>query len=174
MAARSARSGGNSKIKYYLTYLKAQTNPPSRYSKAHPHQNTSQHFCHLNFPLRGNSTPYWIHAYFTTTTMHVRAAKALFNVIMHKIYMIWTFVYLKHVSRDWFLPSWQRSPANPRRQLQLKPLTCSMHDPLFTHGLLSHLFLSERQKLIFHQKKEPNSCLFCLDLISGCSMQSLA
>ena len=24
---------------------------------------SSQHFCHLNFPLRGNTTPYWIHAW---------------------------------------------------------------------------------------------------------------
>ena len=36
-----------------MTYLRAQTNPLSRYSTAQPHQNTCQHFCLLNFPLRG-------------------------------------------------------------------------------------------------------------------------
>ena len=41
-------------------HLKAQTNRPSRYSTAQPNQNTFQHYCHLNFPLRGNATPCWI------------------------------------------------------------------------------------------------------------------
>ena len=27
-------------------------------SQAKPHQNTCQHYCHLNFPLQGNMTPY--------------------------------------------------------------------------------------------------------------------
>ena len=45
---------------FYLTYLKAQTNCPSRYLTAQPHHNTGQHYCHLNFPLPGNTAPYWI------------------------------------------------------------------------------------------------------------------
>ena len=37
-----------------------QTNRPSRYSTAQPHQNTCQHDFHLNLPLQGNTTPFWI------------------------------------------------------------------------------------------------------------------
>ena len=37
--------------------------PSSRCSTAQPHQNTCQHVCHLNFLLRGNTTPYWIRAW---------------------------------------------------------------------------------------------------------------
>ena len=36
-------------------------------------------------PLRRNTTP-WDSCVTTTTTMHVQAAKALFYVIMHKVY----------------------------------------------------------------------------------------
>ena len=43
-----------------LTYLKIQTNCPSRYSTTQLYQNTCQHYCHLDFPLRGNATLYWI------------------------------------------------------------------------------------------------------------------
>ena len=35
----------------------------STISTAQPHQNTYQHYCHLNFPLRGNTTPYGIRAW---------------------------------------------------------------------------------------------------------------
>ena len=42
---------------FYSTYLKAQANRPSRYLAAQPHLNACQHYCHLNFPLRGNTTP---------------------------------------------------------------------------------------------------------------------
>ena len=53
MAAGSASSGGNSKSTGSMIYLKAQTNRSSCYSTAQPHQNTCQHYCHLNFPLFG-------------------------------------------------------------------------------------------------------------------------
>ena len=42
---------------FYLTYLKAQTNRPSRYSTAQPDENTCQYYFPLNFPLRGNTKP---------------------------------------------------------------------------------------------------------------------
>ena len=60
LVASSASGGGNSKIIVSLAYLKAQTNHPSHYSTAQPHQNTCQHYCHLNFPLQAKTTPYWI------------------------------------------------------------------------------------------------------------------
>ena len=40
--------------------LKAQTNHPSRNSTAQPYQKTCRYYCHLNFQLRENTTPYWI------------------------------------------------------------------------------------------------------------------
>ena len=87
MAAGSASSGGNSKSAASVIYLKAQTNRPSRYSTAQPHTNTCQHYCHLNFPLRRKSDAILNSCVTATTTMHVRAAKALFYVIMHKVYL---------------------------------------------------------------------------------------
>ena len=71
---------------FYLTYLKAQTNRPSRNSTAQPHQNTCQHYCHLNFQASGKYGVILDSFVTTTPTMHVRAAKALFDVIMHKLY----------------------------------------------------------------------------------------
>ena len=42
MAASSASSGGNNEMVVYLTYLKAKTIRPIRYSTTQPHQNTCQ------------------------------------------------------------------------------------------------------------------------------------
>ena len=61
MASGSVRSGGNSKSTGSLIYLKAETNRASRNSTAQPRQNTCHNYCHLNFPLRGNTKPYRIH-----------------------------------------------------------------------------------------------------------------
>ena len=48
MAAGSTKSGGggggNSKNTRSMIYLKAQTNPPSHYFTAQPHQNARQHY----------------------------------------------------------------------------------------------------------------------------------
>ena len=41
-----------------------------------------------------------------------------------------------------YLPDSHRSPPNPYGQLQLNPLTKSVHVPLFRQGLLSHSFIS--------------------------------
>ena len=60
MAASSAWPYLGILDQFYLTYLKAQTNRPSRNSTAQPHQNTCQHYCRINFPLRENAMPYGI------------------------------------------------------------------------------------------------------------------
>ena len=87
MDASSANSGGNSKITYYLTYLKGQINPPSCYLTAQPHQNTFQHFCYLNFLLWGNTTPYWIRAWLQLPqcTMTHRVWTQIFPLSVEKL-----------------------------------------------------------------------------------------
>ena len=54
---------------------------PSRYSTAQPHQNARQHDCHLNFPLGGIRRHIGYSFVTTIPIIHVRAAKALFDVI---------------------------------------------------------------------------------------------
>ena len=51
MAASSAISGGNSKRSGSRARSKVKSSRLSRYLTAQPHQNSCQHFCHLNFPL---------------------------------------------------------------------------------------------------------------------------
>ena len=85
MAASSASSGGNSKSTQYLTYLKAQTNPPSRYSTALPRQNTLQYFCHLNFPLRKIQRLIGFVRHYNYHNAP-SSRKSIVYVIMHQVY----------------------------------------------------------------------------------------
>ena len=85
MAPSSGSSGGIVWDHFYLSYLKAQTNRPSHYSMAQPHQNTRQHYCHLNFLLWGNTITILDSTVTTTPTMHIPAAKVLRDIIIHKV-----------------------------------------------------------------------------------------
>ena len=87
MAAGSTRSGGYSKSTGFMIQLKAQTNRPSHYIIDGPV--TSEHISAL-LPLKFLASGKYdaiLSSYVTTTTaMHIRPAKALFDVIMHKVY----------------------------------------------------------------------------------------
>ena len=86
MAPGSASSGGNSRLEqFYLTYLKAQTN------RRTPTQWPSTYIEHVSllpfkFPASGNYDAMLDSFVTTTPTMDVQAVKALFDVIMHKVY----------------------------------------------------------------------------------------
>ena len=90
MAAVSTRSGGYSKSIGFMIHLKAPTNRPSHYIIDGPV--TSEHMSAL-LPLKFSAPGKYdaiLNSYVTTTTiMHVRPAKALFYVIMHKVYCIY-------------------------------------------------------------------------------------
>ena len=55
--------GENSKIIVSFDLSESSNKSPSRHSTAQPHQNTCQHYCHFNFSLWGNTTPYWIRSW---------------------------------------------------------------------------------------------------------------
>ena len=47
---------------------------------------SEQHYCHLNFPLRGNTTPHWIRSWLSHCTFDLQFKPWLFYVIWHKVY----------------------------------------------------------------------------------------
>ena len=51
MAASSANTGGNRKSTLVFDLSESLNKSPKPLLDGQPHQNTCQHFCHLNFPL---------------------------------------------------------------------------------------------------------------------------
>ena len=96
MAAISASSGGNSKMIVLFDPSESSTNRLSRHSTAQPYQNTCQHYCHLNFSLRGNTTPYWIRS-------RPQLSQCTFVRIMHKVYCSRDFWWIN--PDEWWFPA---------------------------------------------------------------------
>ena len=63
MAVSSASNEGNSKIIVSFDLSESSNKSPEPLLDGPEHVRTCQHYCHLNFPLRGNTTPYWIRAW---------------------------------------------------------------------------------------------------------------
>ena len=86
VAASTASSGENRKSKG--SRARSKVKQIARTATRRPSHITA-HVCinaNLNFPLRENTTPYWIRSGLQLQQYQVRAAKALFDVIMHKVY----------------------------------------------------------------------------------------
>ena len=86
MAASSASSGGNSKIIVSFDLSESSNKSPEPLLDGPA---TSEHMSALlpfKFPASGKYDAILDSFVTTTTTMHVRAAKVLFYVILHKVY----------------------------------------------------------------------------------------
>ena len=85
MAAGCVRSEKHIKSTGSMIYLKAQINRPRRYSTAQPSEHMSA-LLPFKIPAPRKYDAILNSCVTTTTIMHVRATKALFYVIMHKVY----------------------------------------------------------------------------------------
>ena len=86
MAASSASSGGNSKVIVSFDLSESSSKSPERLldSLATSDQNTFQHYCHLDFPLRGNTDI--VRDYHNARLSRESILFYFFYIIMHKVY----------------------------------------------------------------------------------------
>ena len=97
IADSGASSRGNSKS---TGPRASQTNRPSRYSMAQPHQNTCHHYWHQKFPASGITTPYWVRSWLQLPQWTFEPPKHCFTSLCIRSIVNLLIFYIR--SHPWF------------------------------------------------------------------------